>query len=58
MKYYRGVILRGAGIAHLWTDGLALFTMGTVLLIIAARRLQKEVIMMAWPFAWLTSPGW
>jgi hypothetical protein len=25
----RGVILRGAGIAPLWTDGLALFTIGT-----------------------------
>src|SRR6202162_5389838 len=35
----RGVILRGAGIKHLWTDGLALFIIGTVLLIIAARRL-------------------
>jgi ABC-2 type transport system permease protein len=41
----RGVILRGAGITHLWTDGLALFTMGTVLLILAARRFQKKVIM-------------
>jgi ABC-2 type transport system permease protein len=41
----RGVILRGAGIAHLWTDGLALFAMGTILLILAARRFQKKVIM-------------
>ncbi|HVS88124.1 MAG TPA: ABC transporter permease [Candidatus Acidoferrum sp.] len=41
----RGVILRGAGIAHLWTDGLALFAMGTALLILAARRFQKKVIM-------------
>jgi ABC-type multidrug transport system permease subunit len=31
----RGVILRGAGIAHLWSDDLALFTMDTVLLILA-----------------------
>jgi ABC-2 type transport system permease protein len=41
----RGVILRGAGISHLWTDGLALFIMGTLLLILAARRFQKKVIM-------------
>jgi ABC-2 type transport system permease protein len=41
----RGVILRGAGIAHLWTDGLALFAMGTILLILAARRFKKKVIM-------------
>jgi ABC-2 type transport system permease protein len=41
----RGVILRGAGITHLWTDGLALFAMGTILLILAARRFQRKVIM-------------
>ena len=41
----RGVILRGAGITHLWLDGLALFTMGSLLLVIAARRFQKKVIM-------------
>jgi ABC-2 type transport system permease protein len=41
----RGVILRGAGIRHLWIDGLALFTMGTILLVIAARRFQNKVIM-------------
>lgn len=40
----RGIILRGAGLAHLWTDALALFGMGTLLLIIAARRFQKKVI--------------
>jgi ABC-2 type transport system permease protein len=40
----RGVILRGAGIRHLWTDGLALFAIGTFLLIIAARRFQNKVI--------------
>ena len=38
-------ILRGAGITHLWLDGLALFSMGSFLLIIAARRFQKKVIM-------------
>jgi len=41
----RGVILRGAGITHLWIDALALFAMGTFLLVIAARRFQNKVIM-------------
>jgi ABC-2 type transport system permease protein len=41
----RGVILRGAGITHLWIDALALFAMGAFLLIIAARRFQNKVIM-------------
>jgi ABC-2 type transport system permease protein len=41
----RGVILRGAGIVHLWPDALALFAMGTLLLVIAARRFQNKVIM-------------
>lgn len=41
----RGIILRGAGIGHLWTDGLALFGLGSALLIIAARRFHNKVIM-------------
>ena len=41
----RGIILRGAGWTHLWTDAFALFLMGTLLLIIAARRFQNKVIM-------------
>jgi ABC-2 type transport system permease protein len=41
----RGIILRGAGWVHLWVDALALFLMGTLLLIIAARRFQNKVIM-------------
>jgi drug efflux transport system permease protein len=41
----RGVILRGAGWAHLWTDAVALFLFGTMLLVIAARRFQNKVIM-------------
>jgi ABC-2 type transport system permease protein len=41
----RGIILRGAGWVHLWTDAAALFTMGTLLLVIAARRFQNKVIM-------------
>src|SRR5256884_7845046 len=41
----RGIILRGAGLVHLWADGLALFVLGTVLLILAARRFHNKVIM-------------
>ncbi len=40
----RGIILRGAGLAHLWLDALALFAMGTFLLVIAARRFHNKVI--------------
>ena len=40
----RGIILRGAGWTHLWIDALALFGMGTLLLIIAARRFHDKVI--------------
>jgi len=40
----RGIILRGAGVVHLWIDGLALFAMGTLLLILAARRFHNKVI--------------
>ena len=41
----RGIILRGATLVHLWIDAVALFTMGSLLLVIAARRFQKKVIM-------------
>jgi ABC-2 type transport system permease protein len=41
----RGIILRGAGWSHLWTDALALSAMGTLLLAIAARRFQTKSIM-------------
>jgi ABC-2 type transport system permease protein len=41
----RGIILRGASWVHLWSDGLALFLMGTFLLVIAARRFHNKVIM-------------
>lgn len=40
----RGVILRGAGIAHLWPNGLALVTMGVIVLRVAALRFRKKVI--------------
>jgi len=41
----RGIILRGAGIQHLWFDALALTAMGTFLLVVAARRFHNKVIM-------------
>jgi ABC-2 type transport system permease protein len=40
----RGIILRGAGWTHLWSDALALFVMGSLLLVIAARRFHNKVI--------------
>jgi ABC-2 type transport system permease protein len=40
----RGIILRGAGLQHLWIDGLALLAMGVSLLLLAARRFQRKVI--------------
>ena len=40
----RGVILRGAGIVHVWANGLVLLLMGIGLLLIAARRFRKKVI--------------
>lgn len=41
----RGIILRGASMQHLWIDALVLFGMGAFLLIVAARKFQKKVIM-------------
>jgi len=41
----RGIILRGAGWTHLWSDALVLFLMGAFLLVIAARRFHDKVIM-------------
>jgi len=41
----RGIILRGAGLQHLWVDALVLFFFGSILLIIAARRFHNKVIM-------------
>ena len=41
----RGIILRGAGWVHLWIDAVALFLFGTMLLVIASRRVQNKVIM-------------
>jgi ABC-2 type transport system permease protein len=37
----RGVILRGAGLAQLWLDGVILFAMGVALLLVAAKRFQR-----------------
>ena len=41
----RGIILRGAGWQHLWIDAVALFCIGSLLLVIAARRFHNKVIM-------------
>ncbi len=40
----RGVILRGAGLAQLWINGLVLFAMGVVLLLLAAKRFSKMTV--------------
>lgn len=40
----RGIILRGAGIRHLWLDTLVLLAMGCALIVLAARRFRKKVI--------------
>lgn len=40
----RGVILRGATLLQLWTDAVVLFAMGSLLLVIAARRFHNKVI--------------
>src|SRR6516162_3674107 len=41
----RGIILRGAGWQHLWIDAVALSCIGSLLLVIAARRFHNKVIM-------------
>jgi ABC-2 type transport system permease protein len=41
----RGIILRGAGWVHLWSDALVLFGIGAFLLVIAARRFHNKIIM-------------
>jgi ABC-2 type transport system permease protein len=40
----RGVILRGAGIAQLWLNGLVLFVMGSGLLLLAAKRFRNMTV--------------
>ncbi len=40
----RGVILRGAGFVELWSDALALFTMGVCILLLAARRFTRMIV--------------
>jgi ABC transporter DrrB family efflux protein len=39
----RGVILRGAGFAHLWPDAAALIAFGIVILIVSALRFHKRI---------------
>jgi len=40
----RGIILRGAGLQHLWVDGLVLLVMGALLLFLAARRFHNKIV--------------
>ena len=40
----RGVILRGAGLAQLWINGLVLFGMGVGLLLLAAKRFSRMTV--------------
>jgi drug efflux transport system permease protein len=40
----RGIILRGAGLKHLWVDGAALTAMGAAMLLVAARKFKNKVI--------------
>jgi ABC-2 type transport system permease protein len=40
----RGIVLRGAGLSHLWLNGVVLLVMGTAMLIKASRAFQKKVI--------------
>lgn len=40
----RGLILRGAGLAELWSNALVLALMGLVILLLAARRFQRMIV--------------
>jgi ABC-2 type transport system permease protein len=40
----RGVILRGAGLAQLWINGVVLFAMGAGLLLLAAKRFKNMTV--------------
>lgn len=44
MNISRGVILRGAGIEDLWVSAAVLFTMGVIVLLLAAKRFTKMLV--------------
>jgi len=44
MQVARGVILRGAGLAQLWMNGVILFAMGVVLLLVAAKKFSRMTV--------------
>jgi hypothetical protein len=44
MQVARGVILRGAGLPELWLNGVILFAMGVVLLLVAARKFSRMTV--------------
>jgi drug efflux transport system permease protein len=41
---FRGVILRGAGFAQIWTSALVLLAMGIFILLVAAKRFSKMIV--------------
>jgi ABC-2 type transport system permease protein len=43
LEIVRGVFLKGAGLAVLWPQHLALLALGAALLTLAARRFEKRV---------------
>lgn len=43
LEILRGVILRGAGLAHLWPNALALVAFGVVILLLSAARFHKRL---------------
>jgi ABC-2 type transport system permease protein len=44
MQVARGVILRGAGLTELWLNGVILFGMGVLLLLLAAKKFSKMTV--------------
>lgn len=42
IRITRGILLRGAGLEHLWVDALALLGMGVFLILLAARVFQQK----------------
>src|SRR5262249_7524244 len=44
MDIARGIILRGAGLAELWLNGLILLVTGVMVLLLAARNFKKMIV--------------
>jgi ABC transporter DrrB family efflux protein len=43
LEILRGVILRGAGLAHLWVNAVVLVAFGAVILVVSALRFRKRI---------------